>query len=86
GAAHVAPPPVAAGPLRARLAVAVAVALAAEAARAAALADGTRVRLVGGDALALGMLAQRLLAAVWAEDLRGRLLRTDDGVVVEVGG
>ncbi|GAB7193673.1 hypothetical protein NUM3379_43830 [Kineococcus sp. NUM-3379] len=45
---------------------------------------GTGVRLAGGDAVALGMLAQRLLAALWAEELAGTVARDGADVVVSV--
>ncbi|PPK97799.1 coenzyme F420-0:L-glutamate ligase/coenzyme F420-1:gamma-L-glutamate ligase [Kineococcus xinjiangensis] len=82
GAAHLAPPPVAPGPVGERVRRAVAVALAAGGGGCTALPHGREVRLAGGDGVALGMLVQRLLAALWAEDLRGVLRRDGDVVVV----
>ena len=82
GAAHLAPPPVAPGPVAERVARAVRVALAAEGSGCTAEAGEDGVRLAGQDPLALGMLAQRVLAALWAEDLRGELRRAGGDVVV----
>ena len=87
GAGALPPPPVVPGPLPQRVARAVAVALAAETSGGTAAVEdaaGTGVRLAGDDALTLGMLAQRLLAALRAEELTGTVERDGAEVVVSV--
>ena len=81
GAGSVPPPPVVPGTRAERLARAAQVATATGAGRCA-VEDGDGgplLRLSAPDAFELGALAQRVLAALWAEDLAGTVERERDG-------
>ena len=81
GATGVAPPPVEPGPLAERLAR---VAEVATAAGGTCLVRDGELHLVDDDDFTLGALAQRVLSALWAEDLAGTLARGRGTVVVRV--
>ncbi|WP_432509738.1 coenzyme F420-0:L-glutamate ligase [Kineococcus sp. SYSU DK001] len=85
GAGGVEPPPLVPGTLADRLG------RAAEVARAAGpvlegrvTAEGPALHLEAGDDFSLGVLTQRVLAALWTEDLVGLVHREADGVEVRV--
>lgn len=89
GAGSVEPPPLEAGTLGERLDRAAEVACAAGPVTGAAVlveddGSGPALRLVADDDFALGVLTQRVLAALWTEFLVGLVDRGEDSVLVQV--